>query len=142
MSYLLPTPHQLPAATELCHCSGPLFINVSYTNNSSTFYTELPLQEYQTGVSIYSLTVENATECWRSYNVSVAYRSHTRVSRFSSPATLEGSEISTLAYTCILIFLFNVYRNHLNYFHFADSTRGNEFKNNKKLICLEWKVWL
>ena len=94
----LPPPHpplQLPVPTVLCHCSGPLVINVSYSNETSTFYTSFVLLEYRSDVTSYDRTlILDKAECWRQYNVSVAYQSPTDRALFSRAITLDNSELS------------------------------------------------
>ena len=93
-----PPPHpplQLPVPTVLCHCSGPLVINVSYSNETSTFYTNFVLLEYRSDVTSYDRTlILDKAECWRQYNVSVAYQSPTGRALFSRAITLDNSELS------------------------------------------------
>eukprot|EP00731_Ephydatia_muelleri_P018152 Em0011g192a len=84
----------LPVPTVLCHCSGPLVINVSYSNETSTFYTSFVLLEYRSDVTSYDRTlILDKAECWRQYNVSVAYQSPTDRALFSRAITLDNSEL-------------------------------------------------
>ena len=88
---------QLPAPSVLCHCSGPLVINVSYANETSTLYTNFVLSssEYRSDVVSYSRTLNlEKAECWRQYSVSVAYQSPIGGALFSSAITLDNSELS------------------------------------------------
>ncbi|KAL5487261.1 hypothetical protein EMCRGX_G019841 [Ephydatia muelleri] len=87
----------LPVPTVLCHCSGPLVINVSYSNETSTFYTSFVLLEYRSDVTSYDRTlILDKAECWRQYNVSVAYQSPTDQALFSRAITLDNSELIDL----------------------------------------------
>lgn len=87
----------LPVPSVLCHCGGPLVINVSYTNEKLVYYASFVLWEYQSEVRSYSRSlVLGDAQCWRPTNVSVAYQSPTTQSLFSPPVTLENSKLIDL----------------------------------------------